>query len=206
MVMATGMQTADVSAAPEPAPAFEVRLMLAELAQRRGQDLKTELEALAAEQPNRPEPHVLYGYLLWRGGENRPEAEREFAAAFASGDRSPKMLWDYGRMIETTQPQESAEVFRQLLALQPDRAEVSIELAAALLAGGQPVEAARVLTSMPRVLDSGDAPRYFAVAAFVALGLGDQDQARVLAGKLMDAPKSSPADKQRAQQLLDSLK
>jgi hypothetical protein len=44
------------------------------------------------------------------------------------------------------------------------------------------------------------------VAAYVALGLGDRDQARVLAGKLMDAPKSSPADKQRAQQLLDYLK
>jgi hypothetical protein len=206
MVFASGMQIDDVTAAPEPAPAFDVRLILAELAQRSGRDVGAELEALAAEQPSRPEPHVQLGYLLWQGGEDPPEVQREFAKAYALGDRSPKLLWDYGRMIEASQPKESSEVFRQLQALQPDRGEVSIELASTLLADGQPVEAARILTSLPRVLDSGDAPRYFSVAAFVALSLGDNDQVRVLAGKLMNAPRSSSAHKQVAQQLLNYLK
>jgi hypothetical protein len=218
MVLAAGMQTSELSVAPEPAAAFDVRLILAELAQRRrprpggprssdDEDARQQLEELAAEQPNRPEPHVQLGYLLWRGidGDQGP-AQKEFATAYALGERSPKMLWDYACMIETSLPKESAEVFRQLLALQPDRAEVSIELASALLGSGQPIEAARVLTALPRVLSFEDAPRYFTVAAYVALRLGDRDQARVLAGKLLDAPKSSPADKQRAQQLLDYLK
>jgi hypothetical protein len=211
MVFAAGMQIADASIAPESAAAFDVRLMLVELVQQRSrdvrkEDVRTELEALAAEQPDRPEPHVQLAYLLWHGGDNRPEVQREFAEAYALGDRSPKLLWDYGRMIETSQPKESGEVFRQLLALQPDRGEVSIELASTLLADGQTIEAARILTALPRVLDSADAPRYFSVAAFVALSLGDNDQVRVLAGKLMDAPKSTTADKQVAQRLLDDLK
>ncbi|HEY1754650.1 MAG TPA: tetratricopeptide repeat protein [Bryobacteraceae bacterium] len=210
MVLAAGMQTGDVSAAPQPASGFDVRLILAELTQRHAPDdpgAKQQWEALAAEQPNRPEPHVQLGYLLWRSNpQAQSEVQKEFARAFALGDRSPKMMWDYGRMIEGSQPRESAEAFRQLLAMEPDRTEVSIELASALLAGGQPVEAAKILTALPRVLSFEDAPRYFSVAAYVALGLGDRDQARVLAGKLMDAPKSSPADKQRAQRLLDYLK
>jgi hypothetical protein len=156
--------------------------------------------------------------ILWRGAHSEPAnqaptraqiwalVQKEVAADYAVGDPSLKILWDYGRMIETSRPQESAEVFRQLLAMQPDRAEVSIELAAALLAGGQTVEAARVLTALPRVLSSEESPRYFAVAAYVALRRGDRNQARVLAGKLMDAPKSSPTDRQQAQQLLDYLK
>jgi hypothetical protein len=44
------------------------------------------------------------------------------------------------------------------------------------------------------------------VAASVALRLGDRDQAELLAAKLMDASKSSAADKQWAQRFLDSLK
>jgi hypothetical protein len=211
-VFAEGMQSAGASAAPEPASAFDVRLMLAELAQRRGDDVRKEWEALTAEQPDRPEPHVHLGYLLWHGvgAESPPPAReavrKEFATAYALGDRSPKMLWDYGRMIETSQPRESAEVFQQLLGQQPARAEVSIELANALLGDGQAVEAAWVLTALPRILSSEDAPRYFLVAAYVALRLGDRDQTRVLAGKLLDSPESSPADRQRAQELLDYLK
>jgi hypothetical protein len=109
--------------------------------------------------------------ILWRGAHSEPAnqaptraqiwalVQKEVAADYAIGDPSLKILWDYGRMIETSRPQESAEVFRQLLAMQPDRAEVSIELATALLAGGQTIEAARVLTALPRVLSSEDAPR-----------------------------------------------
>jgi hypothetical protein len=208
MVFATAASAGGISVAPEPAPSFDVRLILTELSQRRGQDVRLTWESLAAEQPDRPEPHVQLGYLLWDdpSAEATSRVEKEFATAYALGDRSPNMLWDYGCMIENSHPKESIEVFRQLLALQPDRAEVSIELASALLAGGQTIEAARALTSFPRALSMEDAPRYFSVAADVALRLGDREQARVLAGKLRDAPASSPADKQRAQQLLDYLK
>ena len=206
-LFAAGISTGNLPSGPEAAAAFDIRLMLAELAQRRGQDGRKEFEALAAEQPDRPEPHVQLGYLLWRAGaENQQEVRKEFATAYGLGDRSPKMLWDYGRMIETKEPPEAAEVFRQLLSIQPDRTDVSIELASALLAGKQPAEAAKILTALPRVVDSQDAPRYFMVAASVALRLGDRDQAELLAAKLMDASKSSAADKQWAQRFLDSLK
>jgi hypothetical protein len=73
------------------------------------------------------------------------------------------------------------EVFQQLLAIQLDRTEVSIETASALLAESN------------RLKRRGS--RYFMVAAPVALGVGDRDQARILAGKLMEAS-GTPADKQ----------
>ncbi len=122
----------------------------------------------------------------------RELVQKEIAAEYAISDDNLKILWDYGRMIEISRPGRSAEVFKQLLALRPDRKEVSIELAYALLACGQTIDAARVLATLPPVLRSGDAPRYFLVAAYVAFRRGDRNQARMFAGKLMDATNSPP--------------
>lgn len=99
-VFPTRLRTEKLPVMPEPAPGFDVRLALVELKQHPDPAaLRQELEALAAEQPEQPEPHVMLGYLIWTGpgyipGKPVPapviqQVEKEFNAAFASGDRSP---------------------------------------------------------------------------------------------------------------------
>jgi predicted Zn-dependent protease len=67
-------------------------------------------------------------YLDWQEGKSSTAAEG-FAKAYALGAHSNRMLWDYGRLGQSSQPQESVKVLKELAALEPNRAEVQIELA-----------------------------------------------------------------------------
>lgn len=176
--------------------------------------MRQELSALAAEQPERPEPHALLGYLAWRAAEPgkplsppvRAEVEKEFGAAFALGDRSPALLWDYGRLVETSHPKDAADALQRLLMVEPGRPEAIIELASATLLEGQPEAARKVMDTLPGSITSAQAPRYYQVSASLYLRLGQNENARAFATKLLNAAKSNPSEKQWAQGFLDRVK
>ncbi len=83
----------------EAAPEFDVKLVLTELLARPGKEAATRksLDELMKEEPKRPEPYAELGYVEWRQGNVRAAGE-QFEKAFSLGDRSRRMLWDFGRM------------------------------------------------------------------------------------------------------------
>ena len=89
---------------------FDVKLALADLTNRPGKEAETRktLEDLAREDPKRPEPWAGLGYLAWRGNQIA-EAVEAFGKAYELGDRSPRLLWDYGRLAEREHPEDRAQ-------------------------------------------------------------------------------------------------
>ncbi len=191
--------------APESAPAFDVKLMLLELAGRPGkeQEAEQQLQKLSAEEPSRPEPYLQLGYLAWRRGGNA-EAQEQFEKAFGLGGRSTKMLWDYGRMIESSHPADAVRVLNELTALEPARRDVRIELAAALLNAGRASNSVETILALGKCTPE-EAPRCLNVATYAYLKLNDRENAKD-AAELYLKFATSPDDRQRAQQVLDFLK
>lgn len=214
------LKASNIAIKVEPAPAFDLHLTLFEISRKNVRDpaenaaMRQELSAMAAEQPERPEPHALLGYVIWRAGEpgksmpaaDRAEVEKELGSAFTMGDRSPALLWDYGRLIESSRPMEAAEVFQRLLTVEPGRSEAVIELASATLLERQPEEALKVMGTLPGAIAPAQAPRFYMVSASIYQRLGQTENARMFAARLLNAAKSTPSDKQWAQQFLDRLK
>ena len=106
----------------QPAPAFDLKLVLLDIAAGNTKEqTQRELEKLAEEQPGRPEPYVQMGYLAWGSGKPAGgEVSERFEKAYALGGRSPRMLWDYGRIIAASKPGESVNVLTELWTLEPD--------------------------------------------------------------------------------------
>jgi hypothetical protein len=199
------LETINLQFSAETAPAFDVKLMLLDLAGRPGMEgeAQLQLEKLSAEEPSRPEPYVQLGYLAWRRGGNI-EAEKQFEKAFALGSRSTKMLWDCGQMIESNRPAEAVRVLSELTGLEPNRRDVRIELAAALLDAGRAADSMETILGLGRCTPE-EAPHCLRVATYAYLKLNDRDNA-VDAAELYLRFAKSPEDKQRAQQALDFLK
>lgn len=190
---------------PEPAPVFDVKLMLLDLEGRLGkeQEARLQLEKLSGEEPSRPEPHVQLGYLAWRRG-GHAEAQKQFEKAFKLGGRSAQMLWDYSRMIETSRPADAIRVLNELTALAPDRRDVRIELAAALLDAGRASDSVETILGLGKCAPE-EALRCVSIATYAYLKLNDRDNATD-AAELYLKFATTPDDRQRAQQVLDFLK
>ncbi len=203
--LAPAKMTDGPKATVEPAPAFDVRLSLADLADRPDKEAETraKLEELAAMYPKRPEPQSRLAYLDWIHG--RPlEATREFTKGFDLGDRSPKMLWDYGRLAENSGDLADANrALSTLLKLEPGRVDVRLALAGALLQHSLAKEALETLTPVKSVSPS-DAPRLFAMLAQARLQTGDVAAARA-DGLLWVKNAREPADQARANRFVKSL-
>jgi tetratricopeptide (TPR) repeat protein len=191
--------------AAEAAPLFDVQLMLLDLAERPGKEQQTEeqIEKLSAEQPSRPEPYAQLGYIAWRSGRNQ-EARTQFGKAFELGGRSTRMLWDYGRMIESGNPTEAVKVLNELMALEPARRDVKIELAAALLDAGRADDSVKTLLTLGGCTPE-EAPRCIGVATYAYLKLNDRTKAAGTAELYLKYAKT-PEDRKRAQEVLDFLK
>ncbi len=108
----------------EPAQPFDVKLTLLDLLEKPGKeaDRRKGLSDLAAEYPQRPEPHAALGYLAWRTSQT-PEAVKEFKTAMDLGGRNPQMLWDYGRMDASRNPADALAALKLLLSLEPGRVD-----------------------------------------------------------------------------------
>ena len=157
----------------EAASPFETKLALTDIDSRPSAltERRRVLEELKKENPNRPEPWAGLAYLDWQSGKPALAVEG-FSKAYALGAHSNRMLWDYGRLAQSSQPQESVKVLKELAALEPNRVEVRIELAWAQYYARQLTDASMTLAkTQPETLQQ--APRYFAALAWVQLGMGD---------------------------------
>ena len=188
----------------ESAPDYDVKLVLIELSSRKGQeeDTRKKLEALTMDDPKRPEPYSQLGYLVWRQGK-QAEAEQFFAKAYALGDRSRRMLWDYGRMTVNAKPKEAIQALGDLLEQEPSRVEVRIALAEAQLRNHQPGVTVATLTQA-KSITAADAPRLFIVAAHAYIELQNLDEAKANVDKALKYAKNE-RDKAEGQRLQDYL-
>jgi tetratricopeptide (TPR) repeat protein len=187
----------------EPAAPYDVKLVLAHLMNRPGQELEARrlMEGLTGEDPKRPEAFVALGYLTWR--KNSDEAVKYFEKAFALGSREPAMLWDYGRLVRERNKEESIRVLSELMAQEPARVDVRLELAAAQLTSQQPLAALETLSGVKKVTQE-DAPRLFTIMAHAQVDKNFLVEARKSAESLSKFAKTTD-DKSQAEQLLKYL-
>lgn len=183
-----------------PAPAFDVKLVLADLLNRPGREKETReaFERLAAEDPKRPEPVAELGYLAWKAGDNE-EARRDFAKAFELGDRDPKMLWDYARMLRGRDQAEATRVLAELVSKEPGRNDFRMELAAHQLTAKQPAEALETLKPVQE-----ESSRLYIIRAHAQLDLKQFSEARESAERLAKVARSD-ADRYEADSILKFL-
>ena len=189
----------DLSA--QAADDFDVKLMLAEIHDSNGGHEATRkvLKELIAQNPNRSEPYVDLADLAWRQGDIQ-QARTNFGKAFDLGERSPRLLWDYGRMIEPLDQAKAIQVFGELLKLEPNRLDVRMELAATQLRSHAAKEALATLAPIKKVTPA-DAPRLLMMLAYANLEAGDTNQA-VAAANQLKTVSTSPADRDRADEIL----
>jgi tetratricopeptide (TPR) repeat protein len=183
-----------------PAPSFDLKLALADLTNRPGKEADTRkaLEDLTREDPKRPEPWAGLGYLAWRSGDTG-EATEAFGKAYALGDRSAKLLWDFGRLAERERSEDAIGAFTDLHKLEPDRLDVRMELAYLYQNARQPGAELSILADVTSITPE-DAPRFFTLLANAQIQLGDRAGARVTVAKLA-ANAKTPADQSRVEQM-----
>jgi len=183
-----------------PAPSFDIKLALTDLTNRTGREADTRkaLQDLTREDPKRPEPWVGLGYLAWRGNQN-DEAVEAFGKAYALGDRSPKLLWDFGRLAGRDRPEDAISALTDLQKLEPGRLDVRMELAYLYQNARRPGAELSVLADVTSVT-AEDAPRFFTLLANAQIQLGDRAGARVTVAKLA-ANAKTPAERSRVEQM-----
>ncbi len=188
----------------EPAEDFAVKLVLAELGDRPGNEkaARAALEELAAQKPDRPELYLDLAYLDLRGRQ-MADAREHFGKAFDLGSRNPRMLWDYGRMAEGSEPSKAAQALGELLQQAPDRLEVRLELASVELNSHHAKDALETLAPVKKVTPE-DAPRLLMLLTYANLATGDRATARRAADQWTKVA-ATPQEKQRASQMLQLI-
>jgi Tfp pilus assembly protein PilF len=189
----------------EPLGEFDTDLMLSDLSYRRGKeaDHKAALERLAALDPKRPEPYRGLAYLAWSSGQ-ADAAREQFAKAFTCGDRDPKLLWDYGRLIlQSGKSEEAIPVLSALVTQQPERLDVRLEIADAQLRAGKAADALTTIAAVHKVT-AEESAHYFRTAVYAHLMNGDRANAQATARHFMDVAKTD-ADRAAAQRLLNAV-
>jgi tetratricopeptide (TPR) repeat protein len=183
-----------------PAPSFDVKLALADLTNRRGNEgtIRKTFEDLARDDPKRPEPWTGLAYMAWRQNQISSAVE-DFGKAYELGNHGSKLLWDYGRLAERERPDDAVKVLTDLYKLEPERLDVRLELAALDLNARHPGAALSVLADVTTVT-AEDAPRFFALLASAQIQLGDRAGARVTVAKLA-ANSRTPQDQSRVEQM-----
>jgi tetratricopeptide (TPR) repeat protein len=177
----------------QPAEMFSVRTLQADLLsglKDRTPDARKRYEELTREDPRRPEPWSGLGYIAWHQG-NSPDAVTHFARAYELGARSPKLLWDYGRLAEGTKPAESARAFAELLIAEPNNSAARIELAAVQMSLRQYSAALETIRGLTSVSTIAERDRVLYIRAASALQAGDRTEARKIADELKRLTTSS---------------
>jgi len=185
----------------EAADPFDVKVLLAEIGDRPNahETTRKTLEALIAENSKRADVYVDLADLEWRQRQ-MDAAVKHFGAAFDLGERSPRMLWDYGRLAASSDPTRSAQALSELLKLQPNRLEVRLELASTQLRSHAAKDALETLAPVKKVTPK-DAPRLLTVLAHANLEAGNREMAATAARQLRQVA-TDPEDRDRADQIL----
>lgn len=179
--------------APEPAPPFELNLVLAAVYNRPGQDkeAQTRLESLARATPNRPEVWAGLGYVALRSGKSEV-AGQNFEKAIALGARNPELMWDHVRLSWRDSASDSEIVLNQQLGKDPNRADIRMKLAAIHLDRRRARQAVALLQPLKDV-PADVAPRYFTELAYAQLETGAKSEAQVTLARLGKSA-TSPRD------------
>jgi tetratricopeptide (TPR) repeat protein len=185
----------------EPAGAFDVALLLAEVTDQPGKEQATRaaLEKLIAENPGRPEPYIDIAYLD-RRQKQFSEAYQHFEKAFDLGSRDPQMLWDFGRLAASADLPKSIQALTELLKLDSGRVGVRLELASVQLRSHAAKDALQTLAPVKKVTPE-DAPRLLTLLMHANLDAGDPDNARKAADQLKKVATNAD-DRGRAEQIL----
>lgn len=121
--------------------------------------------------------------------------------AFERGDRDPKLLWDYGRLLEESMHREEAiQVFSELLKQDGERVDVRLELAEIQLRAGKAVAALTTLGGL-HTITAADSARYFRIAVHAHLLNGDRKDAELAARHFVETARTD-ADRAAAELLL----
>jgi tetratricopeptide (TPR) repeat protein len=179
-------------AVSEPVGEFDVALMLSDLCKE--PEREKALLRLNEQDAGRPEPYRGLGELAWRRGKT-DEAVELFAKAYGRGDRDSKLLWDYGRLLERRSGAEAAKVLTELLAKDPGRRDVRLELAETQVRAGEAAAALQTLAPIRKVTPDL-AARFFKIAVYAHLGNGDRPNAEATAKRLRELANS---DSERAE-------
>jgi hypothetical protein len=196
-------RTAEI-ADPVPADDYDVRLSLLELKPDfRDPATGKGFEELIATQPQRPDAYASLGYWEWAAG--RPDAaESHFGKAYELGVRDPRMLWDLGRLAEGRDRALAGRVFGDLVAQQPERIDVRLQLGQVRMMQNDASAALAAVTPIHKVTPA-DAPALFRILAFANLKLGNMEAARDNAERLKQTAVSE-SDRREAERLLSYLK
>jgi hypothetical protein len=125
---------------------------------------------------------------------------QRFGQAYERGDRDPKLLWDYGRLLVSENAEQAIRVFSDLLSQDAGRTDVRVELAGAQLHANQAAAALQTLAPIHTIAPA-DAPRYFTVAVYAHLHVGDTRSAQETAKHFRDVAKTDE-DRAAAERLI----
>lgn len=205
--LVTKIKLEDIDKLPvQPADMFAVRTLQADLMaglRDKTAEAKSRYEALKKEDPQRPEPWTGLGYIAWRE-RSQEEAVASFAQAYELGARSPKFLWDFGRLAQRSRPTEAAAAFTELLKLEPKNSDARLELAAMQLSQRQYAQALATVQGITSVTSAEQRDRTLFIRASAALQAGDRAEARKIAQELKRLT-SAPEIADRANDMLRYL-
>lgn len=192
--------------AAQPADMFDVREAQAEILmglKGKQAEAKTRFEELTREDAKRPEPWANLGYLVWRDGKPS-EATGHFAKAFELGNRNPRLLWDYARLVQGDKPENAAAAFAALLDLEPQNIDARLDLANLQMMQRQYPAALATSRAVTTVRTAAQRDRVLYISAFSAMQTGNVADARSRAEELR---RLSTVDdyKQRADDMLRFL-
>lgn len=188
----------------DAAQPFDVKLALLDLLDKPGKDEERRkgLTELAAEYPQRPEPHSALGYLdMHTNGD--AEGMKEFQAAVDLGGRNPQMLWDFGRLAVGRDSAEALRVLQLLLGLDSSRVDVRLLIAQLQVQAKKSNEALITLAPIRKVTPK-DAPALFRTAAYAQLNLADFENAGKSGQRWLENAKE-PKDQENAKRFMSYL-
>jgi Tetratricopeptide repeat len=182
---------------------FDTALMFADLMYRPGKEAehRAALERLVEQDPKRSEPFRALGYLDLRAG-HIPEGLQQFSKAYDLGNREPKMLWDYGRVLASRDGEKAAQVLSTLLSVEPERLDVRLDLADLQLRNDNAAGAILTLTPL-KAITPEETARYFRIAVYADLQIGNREGAAAAARHFMDLAKTDP-DRAAAELLMQA--
>lgn len=190
----------------QPANPFDVRAVQADLLlglPGKRSEARARFEELSREDAQRPEPAIGLGYLAWMDGQQDVAVEH-FARAFDLGARSPKLLWDFGRLAGAARPEQATAALIQFTQLEPTNSEALLTLANLYLARRMSAEALATALQIKSVKTVDERDRVLLVRATAALMAGERAEARARADELKRLT-ANPAFSSRADELLRYL-
>jgi tetratricopeptide (TPR) repeat protein len=179
-IFETGLGKAGAKPAVTTLPAFETRLMLADLllAIHRFDDARRELVQLEQQQPARPEPDESLGFLAGQQ-QDREGARHYFEKAFAAGEADPRICFELAVLErDAKQPPETfIPMLERAVNKKPDYTEALVQLGLAQARARQYESAIATLLGIHDVKKEQATP-LFTGLAYAYLQTGDLASAR----------------------------